>query len=314
MKEDGDFLMKEIGIILLSLGVLGILMAVQMFGDIGVACGVAALCSLVTGVGFLKTDKMLKGLEFVQGKNSYEILSGSQYNGNVNFTKSGATLNGERESMRNLCPNCGSQIIKGAKFCGVCGTSIGNRNVEEELTSSSINIKDGSYATNISERNTILDRGWKENFFNPNGKRLNRLRYFKRVVLTQLILGGLGNVGYALIISGNNLGYVMYLSCSILQISILYCLSVRRLHDLDKAELLAQINAGISIVSVIVSLFYPINNLVEKMSYGITSSPVGIMSCLLILYVFLFSAYLIFVKGTVGENRYGSDPLDNTKK
>ena len=55
--------MKGIGIALLLLGLLGLLMACAMFGDIGIACGVAALCSLITGAGFWRLDKKLKNMK-----------------------------------------------------------------------------------------------------------------------------------------------------------------------------------------------------------------------------------------------------------
>lgn len=45
--------MKAIGIILIVLGVLGIIMGLMMFGDIGLACIVGALSALLSGIGFL---------------------------------------------------------------------------------------------------------------------------------------------------------------------------------------------------------------------------------------------------------------------
>ena len=45
--------MKAIGIILIVLGALGIVMGLMMFGDIGLACLVGALASLLSGIGFL---------------------------------------------------------------------------------------------------------------------------------------------------------------------------------------------------------------------------------------------------------------------
>ena len=49
--------MKVIGIILIVLGVLGIIMGLMMFGDIGLACIVGALSALLSGVGFLLTSR-----------------------------------------------------------------------------------------------------------------------------------------------------------------------------------------------------------------------------------------------------------------
>lgn len=51
--------MKVIGILLIALGVIGILMGLMMFGDIGIACFVGALAALLSGIGFVKVSKKL---------------------------------------------------------------------------------------------------------------------------------------------------------------------------------------------------------------------------------------------------------------
>ena len=45
--------MKIIGILLIVLGIIGILMGMLMFGDIGIACMVGALSALLSGIGFI---------------------------------------------------------------------------------------------------------------------------------------------------------------------------------------------------------------------------------------------------------------------
>lgn len=52
--------MKAIGILLIILGIIGILMGMVMFGDIGIACIVGALSALLSGIGFLSVNKKLK--------------------------------------------------------------------------------------------------------------------------------------------------------------------------------------------------------------------------------------------------------------
>lgn len=52
--------MKAIGILLILLGVIGILMGLMMFGDIGIACIVGALSALLSGIGFLSVAKKLR--------------------------------------------------------------------------------------------------------------------------------------------------------------------------------------------------------------------------------------------------------------
>lgn len=51
--------MKVIGILLVVLGVIGILMGIMMFGDIGLACIVGALTALLSGIGFIMVDKRI---------------------------------------------------------------------------------------------------------------------------------------------------------------------------------------------------------------------------------------------------------------
>ena len=51
--------MKIIGILLLIVGVIGILLGSMMFGDIGVAAMVGAASAILSGIGFIKCDKVL---------------------------------------------------------------------------------------------------------------------------------------------------------------------------------------------------------------------------------------------------------------
>ena len=55
--------MKIIGILLIIVGVIGILMGMMMFGDIGIACLVGAVTALLTGIVFLNIAKRLSELE-----------------------------------------------------------------------------------------------------------------------------------------------------------------------------------------------------------------------------------------------------------
>lgn len=51
--------MKVIGIIEIVLGVIGILLGLMMYGDIGIACIVGALAALLSGIGFIITSKKI---------------------------------------------------------------------------------------------------------------------------------------------------------------------------------------------------------------------------------------------------------------
>lgn len=50
---------KVIGILLVILGVIGILMGLMMFGDIGIACVIGALSALLSGIGFILASRKL---------------------------------------------------------------------------------------------------------------------------------------------------------------------------------------------------------------------------------------------------------------
>lgn len=51
--------MKIIAILLLLLGAIGLLLSTMMFGDIGIAAGIGAMASLLSGIGFWKVHKGL---------------------------------------------------------------------------------------------------------------------------------------------------------------------------------------------------------------------------------------------------------------
>ena len=53
---------KVIGILLIIIGISGIFMGLMMFGDIGIACMVGAIGSLLSGIGFISISKKIKQL------------------------------------------------------------------------------------------------------------------------------------------------------------------------------------------------------------------------------------------------------------
>ena len=52
--------MKLIGILLILVGMVGLLLGMMMFGDIGIACIIGALGALLSGIGFLQVSGKLK--------------------------------------------------------------------------------------------------------------------------------------------------------------------------------------------------------------------------------------------------------------
>jgi uncharacterized membrane protein len=51
--------MKLFGILLLVIGGIGIVLGGMMFGDIGIAAMIGAVTAIVSGIGFLKLEKLL---------------------------------------------------------------------------------------------------------------------------------------------------------------------------------------------------------------------------------------------------------------
>ncbi len=55
--------MKAVGIILIVIGVVGILLGMMMYGDIGIAAIIGASGALVSGIGFLQVNKAIENLD-----------------------------------------------------------------------------------------------------------------------------------------------------------------------------------------------------------------------------------------------------------
>lgn len=49
--------MKVIGILLLILGAVGVLISINMFGDIGIAGGIGSVTAMLSGLGFVLSKK-----------------------------------------------------------------------------------------------------------------------------------------------------------------------------------------------------------------------------------------------------------------
>ena len=123
----------------------------------------------------------------------------------------------------------------------------------------------------------VEDRSIAEMFLTTNG-RLNRLRYFKRV----LVLGVLMMIFSTAIVmatmtpSGDDIstaGYVLFAVMCLVFAVPQFMLMIRRLHDLDKDGLF-----------VLLTLIPAVNS--------------------------IFALYLLFAPGTRGANKYGADPIE----
>lgn len=54
--------MKVLGIILIVFGIIGFMIGGAMFGDIGISAWIGSIVSMLTGIGFIITNKKFKEL------------------------------------------------------------------------------------------------------------------------------------------------------------------------------------------------------------------------------------------------------------
>lgn len=147
----------------------------------------------------------------------------------------------------------------------------------------------------------VKDEGIFENFFRRDG-RLNRWRYFKRnlviffvamIILFGIIIVDVNALGH-LSSFGNNA--VKFFSAAV-QVPI-FCLMVRRLHDMNKNETLAYVAIGLSLAG---TLFQGNDFLVTE--------PSTLENLLNVVSGFI-NLYILLCPGTHGVNQYGADPLE----
>ena len=137
-----------------------------------------------------------------------------------------------------------------------------------------------------------------EMLFKSNG-RLNRLRYFKRTFFLWFTLKMLLYLGYK--IFGYEFGQANFqaefynTAVTLIFIFPNYCLSVRRLQDMNKGKTLAVISAILSAIMAFLD-FTGVN----YMFYFLL---------LLATARIAIGGYMLVAPGTYGNNRYGESPI-----
>lgn len=218
-----------------------------------------------------------------------------------------------------FCTNCGKELNVIDRYCAKCGTPVLNNlpidtkedncvndEAKNKLGTNGIfvcDFKEGTYGETKEydekdrseiyvemEENTIIQK-----YFSFHG-RLNR----KPFILRNLVVLAVTILVYFMV--AFCIGYLTHNSGISIQagtvVSLLFCwilqasLQVRRLHDLDIS------GWGVVIYGIAYVLF---DNL-----------PDYTLSVVLKCILFIFMLYLFyFSRGTVGDNKYGSDPLQN---
>ena len=140
----------------------------------------------------------------------------------------------------------------------------------------------------------MKDKTIPEIFFKREG-RLNRLRYFKRnLVIALIMFVAMVVVSLIFVDDEGNFPKIVDIISFVVALAILvpsYCLMVRRLHDMNKDEVLANAYA----VGCVGGYFL---NFILEYEF----MPLDIVLVIVALYV-------LFVPGTHGANSYGADPL-----
>ncbi len=143
-----------------------------------------------------------------------------------------------------------------------------------------------------------------DTFLRKDG-RLNRWRYFKRVFSIGLVFSLLmtladnffsdsaGNISSFSSLGGYLIAFLILCTA---YAYVVYCLDVRRLHDLGKSNTLALVRFALNVIAIPVVIF-------ESLFQYDT------LSNILLVVGVLIGLYLIFKRGTVGANQYGEDPL-----
>ena len=232
----------------------------------------------------------------------------------------------------NFCPNCGAKLKANAKFCGSCGEKIISTQTENlppmpyensksvaEVKPQSVqdifaNAKSNSYNPPPKPKyNFSQDEVYKEDTtimktFFSTGVRLNRLRYFKRT----MFIGIMGTIlmfcviGYAVSSrsteSATVLVGMLMLPCWVSS----YCLNVRRLKDIGKifdselSESSIQLMAGSLFIVEFISMFLS----------GLSGHAMIVTDSIILVC----NLYILFKPGVVGSNKFGPDPLGNTRR
>lgn len=186
------------------------------------------------------------------------------------------------------CKKCGSEILNNAKFCNECGEKVEFLSAENE--------------NNVSQNDVYVPDVTMQEMFLKTSGRLNRKRYFKRMMalglfqtIITVILSSLSLVMY---------GYfpdsvIIFMGIIVILLMVpSYCLMVRRLHDIGKDNKLA---IAVIAIGIVVNLLFDPENAINE-NY--------LVALILSLVIFGICFYILLKDGTHGENKYGSDPLN----
>ncbi len=156
------------------------------------------------------------------------------------------------------------------------------------------------------QKSCAEDRTIKEIFFRTSG-RINRWRYFTRRVILSLLTKIFLFIGYK--VMGYEYGQTttaagIYNSIiSIIFLIPIFCLTVRRLQDMDQGKLLAVVYVALNVVTAVAFTDITFTEF-KQMD---TISPYLVLS--LATFSIFLDMYFMVSPGSYGRNKYGADPL-----
>ena len=160
------------------------------------------------------------------------------------------------------------------------------------------------------QKSCAEDSTIKEIFFRTSG-RLNRWRYFTRRVILSILTKIFLFVGYK--VMGYEYGQTttaagIYNSViSIIFLVPIFCLTVRRLQDMNQGKLLAVVYVALNVITAVAFTDITFTEF-KQMD---TISPYLVLS--LATFSMLMDMYFMISPGSYGKNKYGANPLDLKK-
>jgi len=154
----------------------------------------------------------------------------------------------------------------------------------------------------------VADRSIKEIFFKLSG-RLNRWRYFTRRVIVSVLTKFFLFIGYKVL--GYEYGQVTMAAgiyngvVSVIFLLPIFCLTVRRLQDMNKGKTLA-------VVYVIMNVFMAFSDMTFT-DFKYMESVTSYLVLTLVTFSMMLDMYFMVSPGTYGKNKYGEDPLETQK-
>ena len=186
-----------------------------------------------------------------------------------------------------FCQNCGKNLPEGAAFCTECGAKVAESVTAEAATKIEPpkieTEKAESIAPDVAVTTAAVqsacqaikkEETWKEKYFSFKG-RLNRKRFILRSIVISIINAILAAVLCRHL--GDSAILAVFVAISFVGFVAGLSLNVRRLHDLN--------HSGFFCLLLLIPFSF------------------------FIIIDFFLLIYLIFFKGTEGDNQYGPDPL-----